>query len=95
MTGDEPAHREGGRAAATATTGHREGAPGQATTGQYRMDEAPDPKTRGPVTHVREGGFEHRRPLYLPVALRPAKTALTRYFASHKALVISACRVPY
>ena len=41
------------------------------------------------------GGFEHRRPLYLPVALRPAKTALTRYFASHKALVISACRVPY
>jgi hypothetical protein len=39
--------------------------------------------------------FEHRRPLYLPVALRPAKTALTRYFASHKALVISACRVPY
>ena len=33
---DEPAHREGGRAAATATTGHREGALGQATTGQYR-----------------------------------------------------------
>jgi hypothetical protein len=32
--------------------------------------------------------------LYLPVALRPAKTALTRYFASDKALVISACRVP-
>jgi hypothetical protein len=78
VTGDEPAHREGGRAAATATTGHREGAPGQATTGQYRMDEAPDPKTRGPVTHVREGGFEHPSRPSRPVAARPPKPTLTR-----------------
>ena len=54
-----------------------------------------DVDTRAVKSGRLEGGFEHRRPLYLPVALRPAKTALTRYFASHKALVISACRVPY
>ena len=39
------------------------------------------------LAHGFGGGFEHRQTLYLPVALRPAKTALTRYFASHKALV--------
>ena len=36
------------------------------------------------VEKCRPRGLEHRQTLYLPVALRPAKTALTRYFASGK-----------
>ena len=40
------------------------------------------------------GGFEHRQPSCLAVALGSAKAALTRDFASLKTGVITSCSVP-
>ncbi len=78
--------------AAISTTWHRIVA--RDISCNWCQDQVTDAKSARPTGFVREGGFEHRQTLYLPVALRLTKAALTRYFASDKALVITGCRVP-